>query len=380
MISFELTDEQRVLRETARRFAQKEIAPIAGELDERGEFPRALYQKAFDAGLMNDLVPAEYGGGGLSALDNTLIKEEIAAGDAGVATTFGGNNLAATPIIIAGNEAQKEQYLGGQTSKLSFAGFCLTEPGSGSDAAGLATQYEKRGDKYILNGSKAFITNGGVADYFTVFATADRSQRAKAISGFIVSADTPGVVPGKEENKMGHRASNTTTISFQDAEIPAGNLLGEEGEGFKIAMKTLDRTRPGIGALAVGVAKAALAHAAAYAKERKSFGQPLAEHQGVQFMLAEMARDIEVARLATWQAAWMVDQGKHSGKESAIAKLFSTDAAMRITTDAVQIFGGYGYMKDYPVEKLMRDAKLLQIYEGTNQVQRLVIARSVLRE
>ncbi|OHB77069.1 MAG: hypothetical protein A2W31_10055 [Planctomycetes bacterium RBG_16_64_10] len=328
MVSFALTEEQRILQETARRFVEKEVTPVAAHHDETGEFPWALMQKAFDTGLINDSIPAEYGGGGLSCFETVLLAEEIAAGCAGVATSLLGNNLASTPIVLAGTEEQKRRFLGGLTSKLSFGAFGLTEPGAGSDAAGMTTMCRKDGDVYVLNGTKCFITNGGMADFH--------------------------------------------------AKVPARLRLGEECERFKIAMRTLDRARPGVAALGVGVARAALEHSVRYAKERHTFGQRLANHQGLQFMLAEMARDVEVSRLATWHAAWLIDQGKDATLQSSVSKLLATDTAMKVSTDAVQLFGGYGYMKDYPVEKLMRDAKLLQIYEGTNQIQRLVIARKIL--
>jgi acyl-CoA dehydrogenase len=293
-------------------------------------------------------------------------------------TTTLGNGLATIPLLIAGTEEQHERFLTLLTSKLTFASFDLTEAGAGSDAASMSTTATKDGDRYLLNGEKCFITNGGIASYHIVFATLDREKRSKGITAFIVPSDSPGVTPGKDENKMGHRASNTTSVRYENVEVPASLRLGAEGQGFKIAMQTLDRARSSVAAIGVGVARAALEHSVRYAQERSTFGQPIANHQGIQFMIAEMVRDVEAARLLTWHAAWMVDQGMNASKESACAKLFATDTAMRAATDAVQIFGGNGYMREYPVEKLMRDAKLLQIYEGTNQIQRIVIARKVL--
>jgi acyl-CoA dehydrogenase len=380
MVSFALSPQQRTLQETARRFAQTEILPIAAHHDQTGEFPWELMRKAFDAGLMNDAVPPEYGGRGLSCLESVLLAEELAAGCAGIATSLLNSDLAATPIVLAGTDEQKSRFLGQLTAKLSFAAFCLTEPQSGSDAAGLVTSCRRQGDAYVLSGEKCFITNGSVASVYVVFATQDPAQRARGISAFIVPRDTPGISIGRIEDKMGQRASNTASVIFDNVRVPAAQRLGEEGDGFKIAMRTLDRARPSVAGIAVGIARSALEHAIRHAKQRCTFGQPIAQHQGIQFMLAEMARDVEAARMVAWQAAWRIDQKEDASKESAIAKLLATDTAMKVTTDAVQIFGGYGYMKDHPVEKLMRDAKLTQIYEGTNQIQRLVIARKILED
>ena len=378
MVSFELSSEQELLQEMARRFAQNEMAPVAAQYDERGEFATAVYEKAFAAGLMNDIIPEQYGGAGLSTFESALIAEELATGCAGMATTTRGNGLATIPILSAGTEEQKEQFLTMLTDKLAFASFDLTEPGAGSDVASMSTSAKKNGNRYILNGEKCFITNGGVATFHVVFATLDRSMRSKGVTAFIVPSDTPGVTPGKDENKMGHRASNTTSVLFENVEIPETLRLGAEGHGFKIAMQTLDKARSSVAAMGVGVARSALEQSVAYSRERVTFGQPIADHQGIQFMIAEMARDVEAARMLTWRAAWLFDQGKNASMESSCAKLFATDTAMRVATDAVQIFGGNGYMREYSVEKLMRDAKLLQIYEGTNQIQRLVIAKNVI--
>jgi len=380
MVDFKLTDEQLALQETARRFAQTEMIPQAAHFDQTGEFPEKIIKKAWEAGLINEGIPEEYGGPGLAVLDTCILTEELAAGCAGMTTSMMVNSLGQLPILIGGSKAQIEKHIVPFTKDFRYCSFALTEPSSGSDVATMRTVAKKAGDKYILNGRKCFITNGGVANLYSTFATLDPGKGHKAICAFIVERDLPGVSAGKKEDKMGQRASNTTDVLFEDAEIPAENLLGREGEGFIIAMKTLDRSRPMIGALAVGVARAAFEHAVRYAKERQAFGAPIATFQAIQFMLADMAKDIEAARLLTYQAAWMVDQGMDAAKYSSFAKCFASDVAMRVTTDAVQIFGGYGYSKEYPVEKLMRDAKLIQIYEGTNQIQRMVMARQILKE
>jgi acyl-CoA dehydrogenase len=288
------------------------------------------------------------------------------------------NDLGLTPIIVAGSEDQKREWLGPSAERFTLVSFCLSEPNAGSDVAGLQLLATRDGSEYRLDGTKCWITNGGEADLYTVFATLDRSSRHRGICAFVVPADTPGITRGKKEDKMGQRASDTRVVSFDGVRVPVAWRLGAEGEGFKIAMQTLDRTRPSIGALATGIARRALEESIAYARERKAFGAAIGTFQAVQFMLADMAKDIEAARLLTLQSAWMVDAGMRASKYSSFAKCFATDVAMRVTTDAVQIFGGNGYTKEYPVEKLMRDAKLMQIYEGTNQVQRLVIARELV--
>jgi acyl-CoA dehydrogenase len=297
-----------------------------------------------------------------------------------MATSIMCNDLGLTPILIGGSEAQKKEWLGYLTQSFRMVSFCLSEPGAGSDVAGLQLLAEKDGDHYVLNGTKCWITNGGVADLYTVFATLDRSTRHQAVCAFVMPRETPGITVGKKEDKMGQRASDTRVIHFDNVRVPASQRLGAEGEGFKIAMRTLDQTRPSIGGLAVGIARRALEESVEYAKQRKAFGFPIAGFQAVQFMLADMAKDVEAARLLTQQSAWMIDRGLRASKHSSFAKCFATDMAMRVTTDAVQVFGGNGYTKEYPVEKLMRDAKLMQIYEGTNQIQRLVIARELLKE
>ncbi len=379
-MEFSLSDDQLALQETARRFAQQEIAPVAAEYDQSGTFPRDIIKKAWELGLVSTCVPETYGGVGLGLLESCLAVEELAWGCSGFTTSIMCNDLGLMPIVLAGNDAQKKQWLTPCTQDFKLVSFCLSEPEAGSDVAGLQLLAEKDGDDYVLNGTKCWITNGGEADLYTVFATLDRSSRHLGICAFVVPRDAQGLKPGKKEDKMGQRASDTRLVHFDNVRVPAAQRLGAEGEGFKIAMRTLDATRPVIGALAVGIARRALDECLAYARERKAFGFPIAGFQAIQFMLADMAKDLDAARLLTWQSAWMVDQGLRASKQSSFAKCFATDAAMRITTDAVQVFGGNGYTREYPVEKLMRDAKLMQIYEGTNQIQRLVIARELLKE
>jgi acyl-CoA dehydrogenase len=372
------TEEQEALVQTARDFTRKEIIPVAGHYDETGEVPRDILKRAWETGLMNIEVPEKYGGLGGSCLDNCLVQEEVAFGCLGFNTSLAANNLGAMPLIIAGTDEQKKKYLGRLASEFVFAAYCCSEPDAGSDVAGLSTKVTRHGDEYVLNGQKRWITNGGVASFYTVLATFDKSMKHKGIAAFVVDADTPGVKAGRKEHKMGQRASNTTDVLFEDVKLPKSALIGGEQDGFKIAMKTFDRSRPWIAAGAAGVIRRALEESRAYALERKAFGVPIAQHQAVQFMLAEMAIAYESTRLLCHKAAWQVDRGDLQAITSAYAKAYGADAAMRCTTDAVQIFGGYGYTKEYPVEKLMRDAKLLQIYEGTSQIQRVVIARNLL--
>ncbi|MEP7200010.1 MAG: acyl-CoA dehydrogenase family protein, partial [Chloroflexota bacterium] len=359
LIDFNLTDEQRALRDLARDFARNEMRPVAPALDRTGEFPWAVIKQAHQIGLMNLTVPEAYGGGGLTQFDECLVTEELSWGCAGITTSLSGNTLGAMPIVLGGSEAQKKKFLGMLTSEPILIAFNLTEPQSGSDSANMKVTARKVGDEYVLNGTKQFITNGGTAALHTVFAMTDPERGTNGINAFVVPAETRGVTTGKEEDKMGQRASNTTQVVYQDAVVPAANRLGGEGDGFKIAMQTLDQSRAGIGALAVGLARAAMEAAVAYAKERKAFNQPIANFQMVQALLADMAIKVETARLITWKAAWLADNGQRASLESAIAKCYASDIAMQVTTDAVQVFGGYGYMRDYPVEKYMRDAKLI---------------------
>ena len=379
MLSFDLSPEQQQLKETARRFAAEEIIPVAGQCDEEQRFPLDVCRKAWELGLMNLEVPQEFGGMGLGILDACLVLEELNYGCAGITNACAANGLAAHPLLIAGTDAQKERYLGQLSSELTFAAFCITEPGAGSDAGGISTTYRRVGDEFVLNGTKHFISNGSMAHWYVAFATRDRKERHSGISAFVFPADLPGIKKHRMKHKLGQRAADTSEVVFEDLRLPKDALVGAEGDGFKIAMRTFDRSRPEIGAIAIGVSQRALDEATRYAKERQQFGQPIANFQAVQFMLADMAIDVEAMRLLTYKAAWLLDHGAPSSIVSSYAKAFGADHAMRITTDAVQVFGGYGYMKEYPVEKLMRDAKLLQIYEGTSQIQRVVIARNLLK-
>ncbi len=378
MISFSLTEEQEALKAMAREFAEKEMKPKAAKYDEGHEFPEDVMKKAFEVGFLACKIPEKYGGGGLSDIDTVILSEELAAGCAGMYTTMMVNALAYTPIILFGTDEQKKKFLTPHVKKMSFAAFCLTEREAGSDAGALKTTAKKVGSEYVINGSKCFISNAGIASLYVVFANSNPNKGMRGLSAFIVPRETPGLTIGKVEDKMGQRASNTAEVIFEDVKVPEENLLGKEGIGFVIAMKTLDKTRAPVGAAGVGVARAALQYAIEYAKTRIQFGKPIALFQHIGFQIAQMAMEINAARHLVWHAAWLLDQGKPCSKESAMAKTYGSDVAMRITTECLQILGGYGYMKDYPMEKLMRDAKLLQIYEGTNEIQRMVISREVI--
>jgi len=377
VVDFTLTDEQKALREMAHDFAAKEMRPVAWEYDKDGTWPQDVLEKAWELGLMNSHIPEEYGGPGASYMDGTLIEEEIGWGCSGIGTSLAANGLATAPLMLGGSEELKKQYLGMLTEAPLFASFCLTEPDAGSDVSGMRTTAKRVGDKYVINGSKCFITNGAYASYYTVYAKTDKDAGHRGISCFLVPKDDT-VTVDKKEDKMGQRASNTATITFNDTEIPADHLIGEENKGFKLAMMTLDRTRPGVAAMAVGIARAAFEAATEYSKQRVQFGVPIAMHQAIQFMIADMATKVHLSRLATWQSAVLLDQGRRNTIESSHAKRFAADTAMEVTTDAVQVYGGYGFIKEYPVEKFMRDAKIMQLYEGTSQIQRLVIARETL--
>jgi len=377
MVDFTLTEEQQSLRAMAHDFAAQEIRPVAWEYDRDGTWPQAIIEKAWEVGLMNPHIPQDYGGAGASAMDGVLIEEELGWGCSGIGTSISCNGLASAPVLLGGSEQIKKTYLGMLSDAPKLASFCLTEPDAGSDVSGMRTRAVRRGDKYVINGSKTFITNGGYADWYTVYAKTDPDAGHRGISAFVVPRDA-GVVVDKHEDKMGQRASNTAAITFNDVEVPAANLLGEENHGFKLAMMTLDRTRPGVAAMAIGIARAAFEFAIDYSKERVQFGVPIAMHQAIQFMIADMATKVHIGRLATWNSAVLLDQGRRNTLESSHAKRFAADAGMEVTTDAVQVYGGYGFIKDYPVEKLMRDAKIMQLYEGTSQIQRLVIARETL--
>jgi len=380
MIGFDLSDEQREFRDLAHRFAEKTIRPVAPQADEDEEVPWDVLSKAHQAGLLTYHIPERYGGGGVeSILTRALIDEELFWGCAGVGTIIGGVGLCATPILLAGDEDQKSRYLPrfSEPGKVTLGAFALTEPSAGSDAGGIITQAQRQGSKYILNGYKTFITNAGIADIYVVFATLDIALGDRAITAFIVEKEWPGVIPGKKEKKLGIRASHTASLALEDVEVPVANRLGEEGQGFEIAMRTFDTSRTHIAAGAVGVARAAVEYANRYAQDRTQFGKPIAHFQAVGFMLADMSIQVEAARLLTWRAAWLADQHQPCTMESSMAKSYAADAAMKVTTDAVQILGGYGFMREYPVEKWMRDAKIMQIYEGTTQIQHIIIARQL---
>jgi acyl-CoA dehydrogenase len=379
MLDFSWTDEQKALVEAARRFARERIIPIAAECDREARFPRDVFEAAHALGLVNATVSPDYGGAGLGELDNALIAEQLAYGCTGIQTSMLANTLALTPIKLAGNEEQKKKYLGMLTAEPLFASYCTTEPSGGSDVAGLRTTFRAVGDEFVLNGEKCWITNASFASFYVVFATTDPTKRHKGIAAFIVDRDTPGLKVGKHEDKLGQRASDTAAVHFEDVKVPKANLLAPEGEGFRLAMETFNQTRPDIGAMATGLMQRCLDESVAYAKERKTFGVAIAEHQLVQAMLAEMAISTEATRLLYQKAAWNLDNGVRDPIVSAYAKAFGADRAMQSAIDAVQVFGGNGYVRDYPVEKLMRDAKVLQIYEGTSQIQRLVIARSLIK-
>ncbi len=379
MIGFKLEAEQVELQRLARDFAQREIAPHAKHHDETGEFPREICRRAWELGLMNTHVPEEFGGLGLGVFEGCVIAEEIAAGCSGIGTPMEANNLAEAPIIVGGTEDQKRRWLTPMTEEFRLAAYCVTEPNAGSDVQGITTSATKVGAEYVLNGNKLWITNGGVADWYFVLAYTDHSRKAAGMSAFVVPATDKGVELGKKEQNMGQRASDTRSVSFHDVVVKEEDRIGGEGEGWRLAMSAFDHTRPVVAAAAVGVARSALEHALRYSHERQAFGVTLSQHQAIAFMLAEMARDVEAARLLVWKAGWKIDHGERNTYDAALAKLTAADACMRVTTDAVQIFGGYGYSREYPVEKLMRDAKVFQIYEGTSQIQRIIVARELAR-
>ena len=378
-VSFALTEEQKELRALARTFAEREIRPHEAECDADMRHPEGLIAQAHEVGLMNLHVPIEYGGPGLSAFDGLLVGEELYWGCSGIGTSITANGLGAGPVIIFGSPEQKARWLPPLIEQPILCSFGLSEPGAGSDVAALRSTAVRDGDEYVLNGSKTFITNAGYAEWAVVFAKTDPTAGRRGMSAFVVEMATPGVTIEKHLEKMGQRATDTSAFALNDVRVPVENRLGEEGDGFKIAMATLDFTRPGTAIGAVGVAQAAYEHALEYAKERVTFDVPIAMHQAVSFMVADMATEIQASRLLCWQAAWMLDQGmgRDATLYSSFAKRFAADTAMKVATDAVQVLGGYGYIKEYPVEKLMRDAKLFQIYEGTSQIQRLVIAREI---
>ncbi len=378
MPDFQLNEEQRALQHAAREFAQREMMPCAATYDESMDYPWPIVEKAFAQGLMNVFVPETHGGLGLSHLDVALIVEQLAYGCSGMATALTANELALSPLTLAGNAAQIKKFTALLLEKPRVAAYCVTEPDAGSDVAAITTTARKDGDSYILNGEKMWITNASVASWYFVLATLDRQRGAKGMVCFVLPRDLDGITPGKKEINMGQRCSDTRAVTFKEVKVPAAFRLGEEGEGFKIAMRAFDKSRPMVAALATGVAQCAFDHALRYAQERHAFGKPIFAHQAVAFMLADMATEIEAARLLTWRAAQLLDQKKRATKEASMAKLFASATAVKTTEHAVQIYGGYGYNREYPVEKLYRDAKIFQIYEGTSQMQKLIISRHLV--
>ncbi|KAJ8974462.1 hypothetical protein NQ317_001585 [Molorchus minor] len=379
--NFELNDTQKEFQEIARKFTREEIIPVAAEYDRTGNYPWDLVKKAHSIGLMNGHVPEEYGGIGAGVFDGCIVAEELAYGCTGIMTALEANGLGQTPVLVAGNHEQKKKYFGRQIEEPLLAAYAVTEPGAGSDVNGTKTRAEKKGDEWILNGQKMWITNGGVANWYFVLARTNPDPKvpaSKAFTGFIVEREWEGVTPGRKEINMGQRASDTRGITFEDVRIPKENVLVGEGQGFKVAMATFDKTRPPVAAGAVGLAQRCLDEASRYSLERKTFGVPIAQHQAVAFMLADMAIGVETGRLAWMRSAWQVDNGIRNTYAASIAKCHAADIANKCATDAVQIFGGNGFNTEYPVEKLMRDAKIYQIYEGTSQIQRVIISKSLI--
>lgn len=375
---FQLTDEQRAIKELARDFTDQEILSKAGKYDEQEAFPLEIIQKLRECGLVNLAIPEQFGGPGVDKISHALIVEEIARGCASVSTSIEANSLASYPLLIGGSAELQKQYLSMLAKENKFAAFALTEPSAGSDAMSLTTTVERVGDEYLLNGEKCFITNASVADFYVVLAKQKGLSAPNNFTALVVDRHREGIAVGKKEKKMGLRASDTASVTFTEVRVPVGNRIGSEGEGFKIFMKALTCARPMVGAQAVGVARGAYNAAVAYAKQRKQFGKEISQFQMIQGMLADMAMNIEAARLLVYQAAYLADIGQPSVLHASYAKCFAADTAMKVASDAVQIFGGYGYMREYPVEKYMRDAKIMQIYEGTNQIQRVVIAKEIL--
>jgi acyl-CoA dehydrogenase len=378
MFDFSLSEEHKALIDMARRFAKERVMPHAAEWDREAHFPMDVFKAAWEIGLINPTVPAEYGGAGMGEVENALIAEELAYACSGFETSCMANGLALTPIKLGGNEEQKKKYLGMLTAEPVLASYATSEPDAGSDVAGIKTRFKKHGEDYVLNGQKAWITNASFARWYVIFATSDPSLKHKGMAAFIVDRDTPGLRVGKHEDKLGQRASDTAQVFLDDVVVPKANLLAPEGQGFKLAMETFNQTRPDIAAAATGVMRRCLDECVAYAKERKTFGVPIGQHQLVQAMLAEMAIRAEATRLLYLKASWNLDNGVRDPIVSSFAKGFGADACMQTAIDAVQVFGGNGFVKEYPVEKLMRDAKIFQIYEGTSQVQRMVIAKQLL--
>jgi acyl-CoA dehydrogenase len=381
MIDFSLSPQQEAIRARYREFAERVIIPNRLKYDKLAEFPWEIVKQAYKEGIMNGPVPEKFGGRGYSIMDSALASEELGSGCIGIGICIDANTLALTPLLLAADETQQKKFFGLINETHGVAAYCLTEPNAGSDVQGIRSQAIRKGDKFILNGHKRFITNGEVAAFHTVFAITDPEKASRSLTAFVVPTDLPGVEIKPHLEKMGQKASVQNEILYHDVEVPAENMLGREGTGFIIAMKTFDRTRTGVAALSIGNARAAYETSMEWAKNRHQFGKPIAANQAIGFMLADMATEIEAARMLTWQAAWAYDTGqKSASKLSAMSKLFASDVAMRVTTDAVQVMGGDGYSTDFAVEKMMRDAKLCQIYEGTNQVQRIVISKSILKQ
>ncbi|XP_076649087.1 medium-chain acyl-CoA dehydrogenase [Halictus rubicundus] len=382
--NFEVTDTQREMQELARKFTKEEIIPVAAEYDRSGKYPWEIVKKAWSLGLLNREIPQNCGGMEIGIFGSCLVGEAFAYGCTGISTALEGSGLGQAPVIASGTKEQQKKYLGRLLEEPLVAAYCVTEPGAGSDVAGIKLKAEKKGDEWILNGTKMWITNGGVANWYFVLARSNPDPKVppnKAFTAFIVERESEGLTPGRKEINMGQRASDTRMITFEDVRVPNENVLGKEGEGFKIAMRTFDKTRPVVAAASVGLAQRALDEATKYSLERKTFNKPIAEHQAVSFMLADMLIGVETARLAWMKAAWAADNGLPSATQLAsIAKCYGGDVANKCATDAVQIFGGAGFNTEYPVEKLMRDAKIYQIYEGTAQIQRLIISRGLLAE
>lgn len=375
-----MTDEQKEFQQTARQFTRDVIIPAAPELDRTGEYPEDIFKQAWKLGFTDPHIPAEYGGSDLGGVDGVVVAEQLAYGCSGITTALLSNDLGECPVLVGGSHEQKKKYLGRMTEEPLHCAYCVTEPGAGSDVANIRTTAVKKGNDWVINGQKMWITNGGLANWYFVLARTDPDIKkgAKGLTGFIVDADTPGITKGRKEWNMGQRASNTAGVTFEDVVVPNENLLRSPGDGFKIAMAAFDHTRPIVAAGALGLAQRAADEALKYALERKTFGVPLIEHQAVAFMLAEMAIGIETARLVTYRGAWELDQGRRNTYYASIAKSYASDVANKAATDAVQIFGGNGYNSEYPVEKLIRDAKIYQIYEGTSQIQRMIVARQMV--
>jgi acyl-CoA dehydrogenase len=378
MVSFELSDEQEQLSRLAREFAVKEMRPRAPHHDETGEYPWDVVKMAWEIGLMNTHVPPEIGGPGLGTFEGCLITEQFGYGCCGMGTAMEANTLASAPLIVSGDADLMKRWLQPLLEEPKLAAYCVTEPGAGSDVSGIATTAMRKGDDYVLSGSKMWITNASVADWHFVLAVTDREKGYRGMSGFVVPASADGVEVGKKEQNMGQRCSDTRAVTFTDVKVPARDRVGPEGAGWTLAMQAFDHTRPTVASMAVGLMQAALDYSLTYAQEREAFGKPIARHQAISFLLADMARRLEAARLLTWKAACAIDAGRRNTREAAMAKVCAADWAMQTAVDAVQVYGGYGYSREYPVEKLMRDAKVFQIYEGTSQIQRMIIARELM--